>query len=222
VQELKPEDFPPSALPQALGDNEIHLWFFPQWEESTRAAAESPGVRTLLAAHLDCTPCDLRIARDEHGKPHLDGPQRLEFNLSHSAGALLVGVSRRQPLGVDLEMPRRTRPVLDLARRYFDPAEVAALASVPEAMRQTAFLRLWSCKEAVLKALGRGIAFGLHRIVFALDGAGSVTTLQHIDGKPAEAWHVVRLCPLGDAIGAVAWSGPECIVRAFRKSPSLP
>jgi len=105
--------------------------------------------------------------------------------------------------------------VLDLARRYFSPGEVAALATLPEAKQQVAFLRLWSCKEALLKSLGRGIAFGLHRVVFRLDGDGEVTGLQEIDGEGAMAWRIRRLSPLANAAAALAWLGPECTVRAF-------
>jgi 4'-phosphopantetheinyl transferase len=218
MRELATADFIFAQPPQALGKNEIHLWFFPFWEGSTNAVAESADVRALLAGYLDCRPGDVSVERDQHGKPRLVNPG-LEFNLSHSGGAVLVGVSREQVLGVDLEISRRSRKVLDLARRYFHADEAAALAALPEAKRQAAFLRLWSCKEALLKAQGRGIAFGLHRVVLDLDAAGNVTGLQAIDGEPTAAWHFRRLCPLVDAEGALAWQGSDCNVRAFRINP---
>ena len=217
MRELTAADFLSAQPPQALGKNEIHLWFCLRWQGSPRAVAESPYVRALLASYLSCAPGDLHIERDRHGKPRL-ADARLEFNVSHSGGAVLMAVSREQPLGVDLELSRRSRPVLDLARRYFAPGETAALTALPEAMRQTAFLGLWSCKEAWLKAQGRGIAFGLHRVVFALDCAGAVTGLQSIDGELAADWSIQRLCPLAEATAALAWQGPKCMVRAFQAS----
>ena len=221
MREIMAADFIPARPPQALRKNEIHLWFYPSWEGSTRAVAESPVMRDLLASYLGSAPADLLIERDSHGKPRLAGA-RLQFNVSHSAGAVLVGVSHAQPLGVDLELSRRSRPVLDLARRYFDPGETAALMDLPESRQQAAFLGLWSCKEAMLKAQGRGIAFGLHRVVFALDAAtGAVTRLQALDGEVAAEWSIQRLCPAAGAAAAVAWRGPECSVRAFRASPIL-
>ena len=217
MRELTAADFLPAQPPQVLGKNEIHLWFCSRWQGSPRAVAESPYVRALLASYLSCAPEDLRIERDGYGKPRLVGA-RLEFNVSHSGGAVLMGVSREQPLGVDLELSQRSRPVLDLARRYFDPGEAAALTALPEAARQAAFVGLWSCKEAWLKARGRGIAFGLHRVVFALNPAGTVTGLQSIDGELAADWSIQRLYPLAEATGALAWRGPECAVRAFQAS----
>ena len=219
MPELAAADFLPAQLPQALGKSEIHLWFFPHWQGSAHAVAESPQLRALLAGYLACAAGDLRITRDEHGKPHLINAP-LQFNLSHSSGRLLVGVSREQPLGVDLETPRRERPVLELARRWFDPVEAATLASLPEVQRQAAFLELWSCKEAVLKALGRGIGFGLDRVVFDSTAAADAPRVQRLDGdRIPSAWHIVRLRPAASCIGALAWRGPEYRICAWVTSP---
>jgi 4'-phosphopantetheinyl transferase len=220
IREFTAAEFVPAQPPQALGKDEIHLWFYPRWEGSPRAVAESPVVRALLASYLGCALADLLFERDRHGKPRL-ADAGLQFNVSHSAGAVLVGVSRELPLGVDLELSRRSRPVLDLARRYFDPGETTALMALPQARQQAAFLGLWSCKEALLKAQGRGIAFGLHRVVFALDAAtGAVTQLQAIDGEAAADWSIQRLCPVAGAAAALAWHGPECSVRTFQARPT--
>ena len=221
MQELAARDFlPEQALP--LGVAEIHLWFFAHWPTTLNVAHSLP-LRALLAGYLACDPGQLRIQRDAHGKPRLLDPPGLEFNLAHSGGALLVGVSHRQALGVDLETPRRTRPVLELARRYFHPVEAKTLAGLPEDRRETAFLQLWSCKEAVLKALGRGIAFGLDRVVFELDGGGAAIGLQELDGEPTPAlWHVVRLRPATAYSGALAWRGPACAIRPCTGIPLKP
>src|SRR5262249_25287488 len=138
----------------------------------------------LLAAYLGCEPAALEFGRGEHGKPFLRQPSRaLEFNVSHSGGALLLGISRGVALGVDIETTQRRRPALDLARRYFARAEADALTRLHEAQQQPAFLRLWSCKEAVLKALGAGISFGLDRLEFALDKRGEPARLNVIDAS---------------------------------------
>lgn len=222
MREITAADFLPAQPPQLLGKEEIHLWFFPHWEGSPHAVAESPQLRALLAAYLACAPADLRIVRDEHGKPRLLGAA-LQFNLSHSGGRLLVGVSCEHPLGVDLEVARRERPVLELARRWFAPAEAAALAALAEADRQAAFLRLWSCKEAVLKALGRGISFGLDRVVFDLTAPGEIQRLQQLDGEPTPSvWRIVGLRPATGCVGALAWRGPERPIRAWTASSPPP
>jgi 4'-phosphopantetheinyl transferase len=201
-------DFAPASPPQALADDEIHVWFFPRWERTPDAAQSAP-VRSLLGAYLDQPGASVRIERGEHGKPRV-ADARLEFNLSHAGTALLLAVSRRIALGIDLESIRRkTRPAVELARRFFTSAEARAVEALPPDRRQDTFLRLWCAKEAALKAHGRGIGFGLDRFEFALDAEGGVAP---VAGNP---WRIVALAPSPEYVGTLAWRGPVSRVRAF-------
>ncbi len=220
MRTLVAADFIASESPAALAANEIHLWFFPQCGAS---GDQQHCLRDLLAAYLHAEAHGWRIERDVRGKPFIAGlpdDASLQFNLAHSGPALLVGISRNQALGVDVELGQRTRPWLALAQRYFSADETAALAALPPARQAPAFLDVWSCKEAVLKALGRGIAFGLHRLVFALDNDGAVTRLARIDDEAGglEQWQVLRIRPADGTCGALAWHGPAHRVRAFRSA----
>lgn len=214
---LLPHAFEPTRPPVALADDEVHLWLFPHRAEETGLRPDRRWL-PLLAAYLGCEPARLEFGRGEHGKPFLRQPSPvLEFNVSHSGGVLLLGISRGIALGVDIETTQRKRPALDLAHRYFAPAEAKALMRLRETQQQLAFLRLWSCKEAVLKALGAGISFGLDRLEFALDRHGEPARLNVIDASAGaiDAWHIVRIAPTPDHVGAAAWHGPELRVRAF-------
>src|SRR3546814_6516543 len=63
--------------------------------------------------------------------------------------------------GADLELLRPRPRALALAERFFVRSETGALLALPAEAREAAFVRLWCAKEAVLKAHGRGLAFGL-------------------------------------------------------------
>ena len=191
--------FAPTAHPPALGRDDIHVWFFPQWGVEGRSAA-SLTVRSWLAAYLDADVADIHIDYDARGKAHVRG-DLLQFNVSHSGGALAFAVSRSQPLGVDLEHQRRPRRALELAHRFFAPHEADALARLPEARLQSAFLRLWTCKEALVKADGGGISAGLHRAVFDLDENAEIASPRD------RSWQVVPFAPAAGFLGAVAWRG---------------
>lgn len=224
MRTLAAADFVSHEPPLELANDEIHLWFFPQCGIAGAAGRNVQHcLHELLASYLHIDARDLLVQRNAHGKPFLAGladGATLQFNLAHSGKALLVGISRSQALGVDLETGQRTRPWLALAQRYFAAAETAALVALPRALQAAAFLDLWSCKEAVLKSLGRGIAFGLHRLSFALDADGAVTHLAQIDdeGGARSAWHVLRLRPEDGTCGALAWHGPARTVRAFQQA----
>ena len=214
---LSASDFTPARYPVALAADEIQLWLFTPDRRSGTSRGGDARVPALLGAYLGCAAAAVPLARGEHGKPFLAGVHALQFNVSHSGGALLVGIAEQQALGVDIESPRRTRPVLELARRFFAAGEAHALAQLDQAERQLAFLRLWSCKEAVVKALGDGIGFGLARLQFSLDARGNPHELIviHASAGAPRDWHIMNLAPSTSHVGALAWRGPQRRVRAF-------
>jgi 4'-phosphopantetheinyl transferase len=206
---LSAVDFQLATAPPALGDEEIHLWFFPHWQK-LRTATDAPAVRALLGAYLGIAPDRLRIECGEHGKPELVDAA-LQFNLAHTGDALLLALSRGIAVGVDLESRnRRTRAVAELARRWFAPREAQVLAAQPEAAQRAAFLGLWTCKEAVLKCSGLGIGAGLQRIEFELSAQAQVRAV-----RADASWQLLALEPDAAHLGALAWRGHPVQVRGF-------
>lgn len=95
------------------------------------------------------------------GKPYLEegaGLPGLRFNLSHGASQALFAFSPGAELGVDLEEVRPRQDALDLARHFFTPQEQGWLKGMAAIERDRAFARLWTLKEAYLKALGLGLS----------------------------------------------------------------
>jgi 4'-phosphopantetheinyl transferase len=129
--------------------------------------------RTALAHYTGVEPAALRFIRDRLGKPELVDPAEsgLSFNLSHTGGLVLCGVSTRGDVGVDAERLDRTLDFLPLARRFFAAAEVAALEAVPPVGRPRAFFELWTLKEALVKAGGRGLSMPLGDFAITFGGA---------------------------------------------------
>lgn len=183
-------------------------------------------LRAVLGRHLGLgtdSPARLRsevrytIAAD--GKPSLAGGReaRLQFNLSHSGPWVLIGATRAAAIGVDVES-HRPLPDLDaLAAAHFATGERAALAGLPEAARAHAFHRIWSRKEAYVKALGTGLATPLHRFEVSAD-AVAPHALRGIDGDAAAAaaWTVCDLPGIPSASAAVAVCSPGVAVRTYR------
>ena len=220
MQHVVEDAFVATAVPPPLAADEIHVWHVAldaalKPREIT-AAAHSVLVRLLIAyANLDAPP---GIARSERGKPYAPSLPGFDFNLTHAREQVLVAVAREQPVGIDLERIDREIEIDDIARRYFSPAEADAIEALAAERKLTAFLRLWTCKEAVLKALGEGISFGLDRVAFALDAEGmpsEVATMAPEAGAPSE-WRLARIDPTPGYAGALAWRGGERRVRTFR------
>jgi len=158
-----------------------------------------------LAQKLGQFPQTLGIERDARGRPYLVGTHDVDVNWSHSGQRLLVVLGRGVRLGVDIEFQRPRRNALALAERFFAPAEAAQLQSLPGIARELAFTRLWCAKEAILKAHGHGLSYGLDRVVFVLDEDG--WRLVRCEGEigRAEDWTVHAFSPNTGYLAALAW-----------------
>jgi 4'-phosphopantetheinyl transferase len=129
----------------------------------------------LLRATLSCmagiAAADLRFRTTESGKPALDRAQAmpdLHFSLTHTRGLAACAVGRPHELGIDAEAWRLPAPI-ELAARYFAPTEALLVAEQELAERPSTFYRLWTLKEAYLKAIGHGLAVPLDSFAFTLD-----------------------------------------------------
>jgi len=119
--------------------------------------------RSVLARYAGVGPGELAFETGAHGKPCLSAPhERVLFNASSSGPWALVAVSAGHELGVDVERADERFLGLEelarLARRVLTEAEQAALGRLPAPARARAFLRAWTRKEALLKALGTGLS----------------------------------------------------------------
>lgn len=141
---------------------------FTKPEGRARFVVARATVRGVLAHELGGEAWALRFATGPHGKPLLDPPGPVRFNLSHSGDVLLVAVARYREVGVDVE---RIKPTIDhaaLARRFFSPTENEQLCSLPPDSRPGAFFAAWTRKEALLKAWGVGLSLPLDRFDVSL------------------------------------------------------
>ena len=94
-------------------------------------------------------------ARDEKGKPYLQGLPGTSISLTHSEAWVACAV-HDQPVGVDIERPRAADA--GLAGTFMSPLELEQYAACPQADRLDYFSRLWTAKEAYLKAVGTGFS----------------------------------------------------------------
>jgi len=126
-------------------------------------------LRRLLGERLAIAPSELRFDYGAHGKPSLEGAG-VSFNLSHSGDLALIAIADHEKVGVDLEQIR-PRPRLDLLlRRVLTEEERGLLGRAQPGEDLRWFLRCWTAKEAVAKALGFGLALAPSRINVVPDG----------------------------------------------------
>jgi 4'-phosphopantetheinyl transferase len=124
-------------------------------EHRFRWGAARGALREVLGRALSCSPAAVELRTAAHGKPQVAGSP-LRFNISHSGARALIALGLCE-VGVDIELPRARRTD-DIARRFYAPGENERLFALGDAPRADAFFRLWTCKEAFLKATGEGLS----------------------------------------------------------------
>ncbi|KAK9061433.1 hypothetical protein SSX86_018614 [Deinandra increscens subsp. villosa] len=128
-------------------------------------------VRTTISRYQiysRVSPRSLVFKKNAHGKPEVIWeqsddwhPPQLHFNLSHTSSLIACGVTVGSPIGIDVEEKERTlkNNILSFAKRYFSCEELEVLSAIsdPEVQRHK-FIKLWTLKEAYVKALGIGFS----------------------------------------------------------------
>jgi len=161
----------------------VQLWLCPH----RHGEGGEPQARQLLGPALGIAPALVPLQRDARGRPSLQPalPNR-DTGWSHSGEYLLVGLGEGVRLGVDIERVHARARDLEIARRFFHPDEIALLTPLAPDAQHALFIRLWCAKEALLKAYGHGLSFGLHRLAYALTPEGALQ-LQWCDPQLGQA-----------------------------------
>jgi len=176
-------------------------------------------VRTTLSQYADVAPAAWAFRNGPHGRPEIAGPDPAaawRFNLTHTNGMVAVAVARGVDVGVDVEGFRQRDTGIDIARRFFAPAESAHLERQPAGDRLRVFLEFWTLKEAYIKAIGKGLAAGLDSFAMQLGEPPTVVFADDSHGDPAD-WHFRRLHLADTHLAALAvkqpGAAPSIVIR---------
>jgi 4'-phosphopantetheinyl transferase len=126
---------------------------------------------------------------------------------------------------VDVEFVRAAHAGLTIAKHFFSPPELAALQALSPVLRTEAFFRLWTRKEAFLKALGEGLTRAPRRFAVSLCAGEPVMLLDEAaDSRPFPRWSLTDLAPGPEwttgYMAALAVEGPLPPIRYFRYEPA--
>jgi len=165
-------------------------------------------LRRILADYAGIRADEVPLKTTPEGKPVWREPVAgvpLSFNLSHRDDLAVLAVSSGRCVGVDLEFQSASANYDALARQALSPCEWAMYDRLPAVERGPALLRAWTRKEALLKAIGCGLARPLASV--------EVTFLAHdppqvvATGDPTEAdesWWLESWSPRAGWFAAVA------------------
>lgn len=120
-------------------------------------------LRVLIGECLDLFPTEIEIQEERFGKPYLKGYRdTFQFNVSNSGHHVAIAVHPgEQQIGVDLEEINTQFAYWDIAAHYFSSKECDGVYSHRD------FYKVWTKKEALLKATGVGLVDELNKLDFS-------------------------------------------------------
>lgn len=176
-------------------------------------------LRSILSEYLNKSPAELQFASGPYGKPfivHTSSIHEIQFNLSHCEDLVLIAVTDRRLVGIDVERVQKLRNLHLMLDRFFTGQEREFVDSAPRGQKFAAFLTLWSRREACAKALGLGLAAALSALDVPVYPQGSNILLGHLGdgitdrGESKKQWFVRDLALGPYHVGAVSVEGKKC------------
>jgi len=183
-----------------------------RFAEDRRAYFAAHGLlRYGLSQLFPRPPADWRFREGPQGKPELVDPPpgaALAFNLSHcrTMVAAAFGAGPGLDVGVDVEAQDRAAKLdIGVARRFFAADEAARIEAFDDARASNAyFLRLWTLKEAVVKATGRGLSQPLDSFSLDVEPPRFLPRPDADLAPPISCWRLAQWPRQGHEIAAAA------------------
>ena len=195
---MMPETFASTPETYALRPGEVHVWktqlasanvdldamadFLSRAEreraarftferEQARFISCRARLRLLLSRYVGGAPEKIVFRYEPQGKPMLagSGVAGWQFNLSHSRDLAIMAFSRYDPVGIDLELIDSKFPRGEVAPDILEADELRELSEVPSREQAAYFFQIWTMKEALLKAVGKGFSLDPKTIRMRLD-----------------------------------------------------
>jgi 4'-phosphopantetheinyl transferase len=184
--------------------------------DQRRFVARRGILRCLLSNYLGIKPAEILFIHTANGKPTLSiGNERnaLSFTLSHASDQALYAVSQGRDIGIDIEYIQCPFDYEQIASSLFAHEEYALLCALPLSQRARAFFRLWTCKEAYIKACGLGLSLALDTFAVSLEPDKPARLLYSHDQVGASRSNLRELWIDENHVAALAVEGNDWQLR---------
>ncbi|MDR3624654.1 MAG: 4'-phosphopantetheinyl transferase superfamily protein [Chlamydiales bacterium] len=146
----------PSSWEKLLSEEELKKAYAYTFHDKKSEFIICRGImKQLLSNYIKLPIQEIIIHYTPAGKPFLAN-EKAFFNISHSNGKALFALSATTQMGIDIEMIRPIKELFTIAKNYFSNEEKKILQNCSESEKEKTFFKLWTKKEAVLKAAGTG------------------------------------------------------------------
>ena len=223
--EVEPASLHPLPADRLLAEDEMARaarFYFER--DRLRYITGRAGLRQLLGIYTGLDPKVINFEYTFLGKPGLkveDGQDLIQFNLSNSGDRVLYAFSLKRLVGIDLELVHPMADIDDFAAQFFCASECALLSALSGSVKLDTFFELWTCKEALLKAMGDGLTRPINEVEIELSEDGPRLISIGGDCSQADDWQIRLFQPAPGYQAALAVEGRNWRSNFFSFSPLI-
>ena len=166
-------------------------------------------LRKCVGEYLHQQPETIVLAYTNRNRPVLAQDDSIQFSISHTHDLVAVALTADARIGIDLEHIHPTPDLPELAERILSAQDLKTFQSLPRDEALTAFFRVWTRKEAYLKARGEGITEGLQEISVSLGPEEISSVADTRDESAATTWRLLSLPVPEGYMGSIACDDAE-------------
>lgn len=143
-------------------------------------------VKDIISKYLGINISQIKFLYNRFGKPVL--PEEinlsgLRFNISHSNGLGIIALIKKNQIGVDIEEIVELEDINDIIHTCFSKNEQYLFNDLELSEKTNLFYKIWTGKEAFIKAIGQGFSFPLQNISFGLDDDNKIIINEIADAQ---------------------------------------
>jgi 4'-phosphopantetheinyl transferase len=184
-------------------------------EDKARFVAGRGLLRHGLRRYAPRVPASIEMTYSSLGRPLIsaahDAPH---FSISHTRDLVALAFAAEAQVGIDLEYMKPSVDMVELAERILSEDDFKSFQALPHSERLGSFYRMWTRKEAYLKARGEGIATGLRDVTVSFLPELTSPLVDRRESASA-CWRLHALPIAEDYVGYVACDEPDRPVACF-------
>jgi 4'-phosphopantetheinyl transferase len=161
-------------------------------------------LRKTLGTYLQKAADSITLGYTDRDRPIFPEDETIQFNLSHTQDLVAIALTAHARVGVDLEHMEIKSDLLPLAKRILSLDDYGRFQTLSAEELPAAFFRIWTRKEAYLKARGEGISGGIQRISVSFGPEATSSVADERENSSVERWRIINLPTPDNYMGCVA------------------
>lgn len=164
-------------------------------------------IKSLISNYLNIKTEEINFVQNKYGKPSLHPELNeidLQFNVSHSEHLGMFAFTTGQELGLDVESIQETPNLNEIIDMCFSDFEKEWFYKSEPGLQEELFYKVWTGKEAFIKAIGTGLSFPLKEIEFKINSK-KIIEFKSINGDLSyrRKWNIYTFNPLPNFISSL-------------------